>query len=50
MANVNEVRLIDRARIPGYIQTSGLTRAGEQSALYVATGGWAQWPAADGSG
>jgi hypothetical protein len=39
----------DRAHIPGTIQTSRLTRGGGQSALYVAAGGWAQWPGADGS-
>jgi hypothetical protein len=41
--------VIDRARIPGYIQTSRLTRDGSQAALYVATGGWKQWENEDGT-
>jgi hypothetical protein len=41
--------VVDRAFIPGYVQTSRLVRNDEVAALYVATGGYAQWQDEDGS-
>jgi hypothetical protein len=35
--------LIDQDFVPGWIQKSRLTRGGGLAALYVVTGGWAQW-------
>ena len=43
LSDPNDPEVIDRAHVPGYIQTSRLTRGGGQAALYVVTGGWAQW-------
>jgi hypothetical protein len=48
LSNPADPTIIDRAYVPGYIQTSRLTRGGGQAALYVATGGWAQWEDEDG--
>lgn len=48
LGNPADPTIIDRAYVPGYIQTSRLTRGGGQAALYVATGGWAQWDGEDG--
>jgi len=41
--------LIDQAHVQGYIQKSRLTRGGNQAALYVAAGGWAEWENDDGT-
>jgi len=38
----------DAARVPGYIQTSRLTRDAAGGALYVVTGGWSEWTNEDG--
>jgi hypothetical protein len=48
LSNPADPTIIDRAHVPGYIQTSRLTRGGGQAALYVVTGGWAQWENEDG--
>ncbi len=40
--------VLGQAYIPGYIQTSRLTRSGDLAALYVATGGRADWETEDG--
>ena len=48
LSDPTQPRVIDRAHIPGYIQTSRLTRAGAQAALYVTTSGHAQWQNEDG--
>ena len=42
-------RMIDQAHIPGNIQTSRLTRGEDEFALYVVTGGWAEWELEDGT-
>lgn len=39
---------LDRAYVPGYIQTSRLTRGSTGAALYVANSAWAEWPTPDG--
>jgi len=36
-------RIIDRAFVPGFIQTSRLAREGEKASLYVAAQVWEQW-------
>ncbi len=39
---------LSRAFVPGWIQTSRLTRQGSIGALYVVTGGYAEWVTEDG--
>ena len=39
---------LGRALVPGYIQTSRLTRGSDASALYVVGTGWDEWETADG--
>ena len=49
LSDPTEPTIIDQAYVPGYIQKSRLTRGGDQAALYVVTGGWAEWVNEDGT-
>ncbi len=49
LADPDRPRVVDREVVPGYIQTSRLTREGERAALYVAAQEWRVEENGDGS-
>ncbi|MCP4624939.1 MAG: hypothetical protein GY850_15650 [bacterium] len=49
ISNPNKPSLIDKAYVQGYIRKSRLTRGGNNAALYVIAGGWAEWENDDGT-